>query len=116
MSWLGEYLKREVAYQLSNHSAVRLAMKYHDKLNKFYIDSKAGLLVYKPKDLQDMTRFRNKWINKFETLREKEVSGENIDKELFKTYSEIIKTEKISYEANINTRLKRNLWNLKNLY
>lgn len=115
MSWLSEYVKNSLVYQLSDHSAVKIAVKYSEKIGKFYIDSKAGLLIYKPKDLNDMTRFRNKWINKFELLKEREKVGDNVDGEIFSTYSQLLKEEKVSYEANINTRLKKSLWKLKKL-
>jgi len=115
MSWLGEYIQRTIVYQLSDHSAVKIVTKYSEKHNKFFIDSKAGLLTYKPKDLQDMTRFRNKWINKIELIKEKEKNGDSVDGELFELYSEILKMEKVSYEANINTRLKKRIWKFKNL-
>jgi hypothetical protein len=116
MSWLSEYVKNNLIYQLSDHSSVKIAVKYHEKIGKFYIDSKAGLLTYKPKDLNDMTRFRNKWINRVELLRERELSGDNIDKDLFLLYTDILDKEpKVSYEANINTRMKKRLWNLKKL-
>jgi hypothetical protein len=116
MSWFSEYLKNSLVYQLSDHSSVKIAVKYHEKFNKFFIDSKAGLLTYKPKDLNDMTRFRNKWINRAELLKERENRGDRVDKELFTLYSEILKSEpKVSYEANINTRLKKGLWNFRKL-
>lgn len=115
MSWLSDYIENTLIYQLSDHSSVRIVSRYHERLNKFFIDSKAGLLVYKPKDLQDMTRFRNKWINKIELLREREINGDSVDGELFELYSKILKSEKISYEANINTRFKKRIWKLKNL-
>ena len=101
---------------MSDHSSVKITTRYSERFNKFFIDSRAGLLTYKPKDLNDMTRFRNTWINKIELLKEKEDKGDNINSELFSLYSEILRKEKISYEANINTRLKKNLWNLKNSF
>lgn len=116
MSWLSEYIKNSFLYQISDHSSVKITTRYSERFNKFFIDSRAGLLTYKPKDLNDMTRFRNTWINRIELLGARENSGENINKELFELYSEILKKEKISYEANINTRLKKNLWNLKNSF
>jgi hypothetical protein len=113
VSWLSDYIKNNLRYQISNHSSVKISLRYSERFGKFYIDSKAGLLIYKPKDLNDMTRFRNKWINKFELLKERERVGDSIDGEIFSTYSQILKEEKISYEANINTRLKKSLWNIK---
>jgi hypothetical protein len=115
MSWLSEYIENNLKYQIADHSSVKISLRYSERFGKFYIDSKAGLLIYRPKDLNDTTRFRNKWINKFELLKEKETTGEDIDKDIFSTYLQILKEEKVSYEANINTRIKKSLWNIKKL-
>lgn len=113
MSWLTEYVKDQIRYQIADHSAVKINHKYHEKFNKIFIDSRAGLITFKPKNVNDMTRFRNKWVNRIEELRLKEKEGKDINKELFVLYSDIMENEKVSYEANLNTRIKKNLWCLK---
>ena len=115
MSWLGSYIKKEITYQLQDISAVKINHKYNERLNKFFIDSRAGLLTYKPKDARDIARFRDKWINRVELLRLLEIEGTDIKDDLFQLYSEIIDSEKVKYEANINTRFKKCLSRIKNL-
>ena len=113
MSWLGEYVRDQARYQVMNLSAVKIQHSYREKLRKFgtfFIDSRAGLIKYSPKSVEDVGRFRNKWVNRIETLRLLEVEGEDIGEQIFTIYEEMLSTEKVSYEANINTRLKKK-WN-----
>lgn len=110
MSWLSEYLKDQVRYQAMDLSGVKIQHKFHEKTAKFFIDSCAGLITYRAKGADDIARFRNKWVNRIELLRLLEVQGEDVNEKIFSLYEEILSSEKVSYEANANTRLKRR-WN-----
>ena len=101
MQWLENYIK----YQTTEIVSVKPVANWSDRDGKFYINSIAGLLVYKPKTLRDLTRFRNEWINRFNQC----VS----EKELFEFYADIRSKEKIKYVANLRTRLKSVKWTFK---
>lgn len=104
MGWLENYIKG----QLAEHTSVTPISVWSDKDRCFYINSIAGLIKYKPKDLKDLTRFRNTWINKFDLI-----AKDPSEKKLFKLYDEILGAEKVSYKANLRTRLKGLKWTLK---
>ena len=65
----------------------------------FFMNSSAGFIKYKPKKPVDIERFRNNWVNRF--MLEK---GDR--KRLFKLYRELRRQERVSYKANLNTRVK----------
>jgi hypothetical protein len=106
-NWIENYCRA----QLAEHTNVEPVAKWSERERCFYIDSVAGLLKYKPKNLADLTRFRNEWINRFDQLRN--TGSGTFEKKLFEFYEEIRSQEKIKYKANLRTRLKGVKWSLK---
>jgi hypothetical protein len=113
-NWIENYCK----YQTTEITNVIPVARWSEREEKFYIDSVAGLLVYKPKSLKDLTRFRNEWINRFEQVcrgwpHDNTPVSKNDERRLFEFYEEIRSKEKIKYTANLRTRLKGVKWSLK---
>ena len=66
-----------------------------------YLVSEAGMIRYKYKSLKDLTKFRDKYLNKFEAL-----ICEPETKRIFSLFRMIRSEFRVSYRANIRTRLK----------
>jgi len=101
-----KWIKGQITYQATSMDRVRLEWKWHEKNHCFYINSAAGLLIYKPKSTNDLNRFRDKWINKISVLFELSNRGMNIKKDIFELYHQVRTDEKIRYRSNLRTRLK----------
>ena len=99
-----DWIRTQIHNQFVSHDNVVSFHRLDPKTGRFYLNSPAGLIVYKPKSLADVTRFRDKWINKFETLSEQKDSNK-----FYNLYVEIRKNEKVKYRANLRTRIKCNL-------
>jgi hypothetical protein len=69
---------------------------------KFHLVSCAGHIIYKPKTEADVSRFRDKWISRFEKIR----ALESVDQRtlFFRLFNEIRSTEKVKYRANLRVR------------
>jgi hypothetical protein len=97
-----KHMKSYINGQLASISSVKPDFRYSAVYRKFYMNSEAGLLIYKVRDQNDLTQFRNKWVNKF---RDVSTSGDR--KDLFRFYKRIRKdVPRIRYKANIRTRLR----------
>lgn len=99
-----ERIKGYLAYQVADLSRTVPVQRWSPKDRRFYLNSEAGLLIYKPKNEQDQIRFRNAWINEFDKILT--LKGKARTVALFHFYVEIRSKERISYRANIHTRLK----------
>jgi len=79
--------------------------QYDGKKNEFTMISPAGVIKYKPNKDIDLTEFRNKYINTFQSLVD--LHGKwGIEREFFVLYNNIKKDYKVKYKANIGTRLR----------
>lgn len=90
-----EKVKGFIRSQFVDNSNVVPYQTWNDRDSCFYLNSPAGLIIYRPKSVKDTSRFRDRWINKFIHARN-----------FFTLYREIIRNEKVKYRANLHTRLK----------
>lgn len=95
-----------MSYQMTSMRAVRIEFNWSQRDRAFYINSQAGLIKFKPKTTVELTNFRDEHINRVDNLRRDELEGSDVTRRLFRLYKEIRKKEKVSYKANLHTRLK----------
>ena len=96
-----DYFKGYMRSQFTDMSGVTPTVTWHK--NRFFLNSPAGVIIYRPENDKDISRFRNTWVNQFK-MAEK-------DKEsLFALYRSMKRSEKVSYKANLNTRWKSLLY------
>lgn len=78
----------------------------HQRFGKdgyFHLVSCAGHIIYKPKKEADVSRFRDKWISRFEKI--KTLTADEQRTLFFRLFHEIRSTEKVTYKANLRVRL-----------
>jgi len=108
MAWLKDFIKA----QFTDISSVGLDHRWSEQHRAFFLNSEAGVLKFKPKNLYETTRFRNVYLNKFEALLTRKANGENVTRDLFRLYWDIRHAERVSYNANLRTRIKMRTMNL----
>lgn len=97
-----DWLKMWARGQLSDNSMVVPEHRWSAKDLSFFLNSPAGLIKYKPRSAQDAARFRDLYINRFESITN---NGSRL-KDFHELYREIGANERVSYSANLNARLK----------
>jgi len=78
----------------------------HQRFGKdgyFHLVSCAGHIIYKPKKEADVSRFRDKWISRFEKIKTLGFDEQRVL--FFRLFNEIRSTEKCKYKANLRVRL-----------
>lgn len=97
---MNDFLK----YQTTSMSGVKAEYKNRVEGDKLvsYINSPAGLIIYKTKSHHEMANFRNDVVNKVSNL----IATEAKEKEYFKLTKYVREKYKVEYKANIHTRLK----------
>jgi hypothetical protein len=88
--------------QTVDHSNVVAHQKW-GREGRFHLVSCAGHIIYKPTSEKDAARFRDRWINRFETIRQ--LMPQDQRPAFFRLFKEIRDTEKIKFKANARTRL-----------
>ncbi len=88
-----------------SHALIEHRWNFREK--SLYINSEAGNIRFKPKTHFDLSRFRDRYINKVEILKSKQSLGEDYKSALFALYDEIIKNEKVRYRGTLNIRWQR---------
>lgn len=106
MRSLSGFLKSQVSYQCADMKGVKIEYRWSDRDRSFYLNSPAGLIRFRPKTERALTEFRNIYVNKLWGLHSRHSQGENVTKDLFRLYKQIRKDYKVSYKANLRTRLK----------
>jgi hypothetical protein len=104
------WMKKKWKEQWVDHSAVKYTHAWSPKDNAFYIDSPLGLIKYKPTDIKDLTRFRNKYINRFDYLVKylsvERNESDALEMAIANFYQELRTNEKVKFTANMHTRFK----------
>ena len=95
-SWVG----KKAGEQWTPMDGVVPAFRWSDGTQSFYLNSVAGLIKFKPKTLKENTEFRNTIVNRFEALAPDDREG------FFELYAEIRENYKVSFTANVRTRLR----------
>jgi len=106
MSWLEQWIKEQVV----DNSGVIPESRWNQREGAFYLNSPAGLIRFKPKTDRDLSKFRDRYINRFEVL--KGLEGSKMIEGYFLLYDEIRACERVKYRANVRTRLKARVCNL----
>jgi hypothetical protein len=109
MAWL----HKKIQEQMADNSQVVPECKWSERDRAFYINSVAGLIKYKPKDVKDLNRFRDRWVNLFEQYRSTALNNKDLESMMFGFTNMIRKEERVKYTANIRTRLKGTAWTLR---
>jgi len=87
-------------------NGVRITYKWSQRYRAYYIDSCAGLLTFRPRG-EDLTRFRDKYINQVKLLADRAEKGEDCAGEIFRLYREIrAEYRGVRYKANLRTRVR----------
>ena len=71
----------------------------------FHINTPAGQIKWRPKNTMP-GKFRDKYINMVDILAKKRQEGRDITRDSFKLYRQMRKDFKVSYSANIRTRVR----------
>ena len=71
-----------------------------------YLNSCAGLIRFKPGTPKELTRFRDDVLNRFFALTQRHKVGDRVTADMFALYRHARRTYRVSYKANLNTRLK----------
>jgi hypothetical protein len=105
MGWISKL----ISTQMADNSSVVAEHRWSPNLYSFFLNSPAGLIRYKPKDQRDAARFRDKWINRFEAIKTHSLDQKDLKIQMIFLYREIRKNEKVSFKANLHTRLRGGL-------
>ena len=109
MAWI----KRRIKAQWVDKSGVRPEHKFDKTTWKFFLDSGAGLIEYKPKTDLELQEFRNKYVNRFEMIKN-EGDPEKRRELFFLLYEDIRRNVKrAKYRANLRTRFEGKVCGLK---
>jgi hypothetical protein len=104
---VGKYISGVVENQMVSHKNVEPKFTWSHTERKFYLNSEAGIIIYKPKSDLDIAKFRNTYINKFDTLIKEKAMGYNVSADFFALYRRILKeVPRSQYKANIHTRIR----------
>jgi hypothetical protein len=100
--FISRTIENVIHEQTVDHSNVVPHQRF-GKDGKFHLVSCAGHIIYKPKTEVDVSRFRDKWISRFEKIRA--LTHDEQRTLFFRLFQEIRSTEKVKYRANLRTRL-----------
>ena len=101
-----KWFKNKLIEQMATNTGVVPEQKWSERDRAFFLNSSAGLIKYKPKSTSDTTRFRDKYINEFEAIRTSQLDVDTKEKLFFRLYANIKSHERVSYSANIRTRVQ----------
>lgn len=104
-----KWIKDQIDYQRADFTNTEPVYRLSRRDGRFYFNSCAGVLSYKPKNDQDASRFRDKWINRFEYIKGLPLREQR--KQFFVFYDDIRRQEKIKYRANLKTRVRGKVCN-----
>lgn len=104
LSSLKKSLRSYMRYQWVDMSGVK--PEFRQRQNLISLNSFAGTIDFKPRKLEDLYKFRDRYLNRFEGLSLKIREGEDVSREMFDLYEEIRKTFRVSYRANLRTRIR----------
>lgn len=96
-----KWLKQIVRYHSTDMSRVRPESRFRD--GRIWLNSAAGNIEFKPKDWRELCRFRDDVVNKFDEIRSCD-KGQNA--RLFELYEYARSKYRVTYRANLRTRLK----------
>jgi len=99
-----DFLIKIVKNQMLDNRNAKPSYKWDSAKKCFFINSEAGLIKYRPKDNEDLTSFRDKFLNPVHVLASRKKSGLDISQEIFSLYRRIKKEYWVSYKANLRTR------------
>jgi hypothetical protein len=98
-----------MTYHMTDMSRVVPGHSFDTKTSTFYLNSPAGLIRYRPKENLDRSRFRDVWVNGFDSLCQGYRDGKISKAAFFDFYRLLINTEsRVVYKANLRTRLRLN--------
>lgn len=98
-------VKKMLSNFIHNQTVDTSNVKAHQNFakGKFFLVSCAGVIEYSPKTENDVARFRDRWINRFEAIRALDLKDQKAA--FFRLFAEIRGSEKVRFKANMRTRL-----------
>lgn len=105
--WVKEQISQQLKAQWLDNSRVEPEHKYIGGV--FYVNSEAGLLVYKPKEDEGVAKFRDDIVNKFEVLLDEK--SKHKTEAMFNLYKSARKKYKVRWKANFRTRCRSLIYN-----
>jgi len=88
-------------------SEVKFSWDYSRKKRQFYINSPAGQLTVKVKNMAELQDIRNQFCNQLSAIKQSKDFGGEVDWTfLFDVYRAVMKKYRTSYKANIRTRMR----------
>lgn len=106
---LVDIIKNAFVEQIIDYSPTKPFYSFSDHMQTFFIVSELGTLVYCSTSHRDISRFRDKFINRFDSLCKKHEMGEKITRELFRFYKSAMDFDGVKYRANLRTRMRLKL-------
>jgi len=100
------HIKRSILDQFVDYSPTKPFYSWSEARNEFYIVSELGTLIYRSDKAREISRFRNKWINRFDSICKNFENEKKITRELFRFYREIREESGVKYRANLRSRLR----------
>ena len=91
--------------QWVSHDNVSPIYKYDPVKKIFYLNTPAGLIKWRARRAP-IDKFRNEFVNEIERLAQMKRQGRDIVSDSFKVYRKVRENYRVSYSANIRTRLK----------
>ena len=81
--------------------------------DRVYLNCCAGLIEYRPKTTQELSRFRDNWVNRFNIIMEAQNRGADMTASFYKFYVELLSSGlKLKYKGNLRTRIRMKRWSL----
>jgi hypothetical protein len=91
-------------YQWTDMSGVK--PEFRQRENLISLNSEAGTIDFRPRKVSDLCSFRDRYLNRFETLAKRAVNGDVVTRDLFDLYDDIRKAFRVRYRANLRTRVR----------
>jgi len=99
-------LKKWLESQWIDYSSEIPVYNFDARKRAYIIHTEMGGLRFRPDGPQEISKFRDKYINQIQALMTRKLSGEDISGALYDLYKEIRKNYRVSYSGNFRTRLK----------
>jgi hypothetical protein len=112
-----ERVKSYIRYQFIDLKGVVPEHRWCERTKTFFLNSSAGQLRFKPRSVDEATRFRNEWVNAFDFLVQKHGRGEDVRRSMFLLYAAIrCEVPRVRWKANLDTRVRARLCSLGLLF
>ena len=104
---LKDWMRDQTRYHMTDMSRVKPEFRFSERENALYLNSCAGVIRFTSRDLDEMAKFRNIFVNRFSQL----IDGAAKKTDFFSLYKDIISSKwsrkaRLKYKANLRTRMR----------